>query len=74
MTPRQALCGQLGLDFHEIMDYRYHAGRTTVPVYAIDEDYFCCTKNDRRPALYLGKVFWNWQVHSRYETFTIWKA
>lgn len=51
-TPTQALATHLQMDIQELKDYRYHYGHTTKPVYAINENYYCCTKNKEKPATY----------------------
>lgn len=56
MTRRNAVATYLGFDAAEMADYRYHAGRTTVPVWAIDQSYFTAGSDSdaSKVAAYLG--------------------
>lgn len=44
ITPGQALAEHLGIDYSELKDYRYHAGKSSTPIYAIDDCYYCAGK------------------------------
>ncbi len=49
MTPREAICTYMGWDFSEAADYRYHYGRTAIPVYSTADGYVCATANGKKP-------------------------
>lgn len=51
-TSKQALATYLGWDISEVEAYRYHFGRTTIPVYAIGENYYCAARIGKAPAKY----------------------
>ena len=52
MTPREALAQHLGFDLSEMKDYRYHYGHTNLPIYSIGDNYFCCVKIGKSPAIH----------------------
>lgn len=58
MTRRTAVATYLGFDAAEMGEYRYHAGRTSAPIWAIDQSYFTAgTDADASEvAAYLGMV------------------
>lgn len=56
-TSKQALASFLGWDLPELKDYRYHAGRTSIPVYTCDNFYYCATKGNQKPAKYTRIVY-----------------
>lgn len=68
MTPKNVLCCFLSFDFSEISDYRYHYGRTSAPVYAIDGKYYCCVKTGKKPPKHRDGMNWNWTLTS--DSFT----
>lgn len=45
----------LGMDLAEMKDYRYHYGHTSVPVYAIGQDYFCSPPTNSKPPKSFGE-------------------
>jgi hypothetical protein len=57
---KEALALHLMLDYSEVENYRYHYGHTTIPVYAIDEDYYCVTRKGEKPAKHRYSIEWIW--------------
>lgn len=63
------IAAHLGRDEEEINDYRYQPTRTTAPVFAIGNDYWCAGK---KPAEHFDDRAWKWQrVISRYDRKTV---
>ena len=60
-TRRQAFAQYCGLDHAETEDYRYHAGRTSIPVYAINHTYYCVTKGKQKPASHRDGMGLSWK-------------
>jgi hypothetical protein len=60
MTKNQAFASHCGLDLSESREYRYHTGRTSQPVWAIDNAYYCVTKGNELPATHRDGMEWNW--------------
>lgn len=58
-TKKEALATHLGMDSAELSEYRYHYGRTSVPVYAIGGDYYCVVKYEK-PAKHINSIKWDW--------------
>lgn len=76
---RTIVAMHLGWDSSDVDDYRYHAGRTDIPVYAIGDHYYCASKFGKKPARYIGeKDHWQWkEVEDSYIEsleWQIWKA
>ena len=57
---KEAIAVYLMLDLSEVSDYRYHYGHTTIPVYAIDDCYYCATKGTEKPAKHRYNMEFNW--------------
>ncbi len=74
MSKREFLCVTLGLDSSELGDYRYHYGRTNIPVYAIGDDYFCVTRIKEKPAKHNYDMEWIWTEVERNTNHIIWKS
>lgn len=81
-TKKEALATHWGCDIADLKDCRYHAGRTSIPVYTSGNDYYCSTAGDGKPAIYLSRgknqsTQWSWvEVKDDYVNsfgFKIWK-
>jgi hypothetical protein len=48
-SPREAVCAYMGWDFQEASDYRYHYGRTALPVYSTASGYICAVATGKKP-------------------------
>ena len=59
MTTKEALAIHLEWDIAELKEYRYHAGHTSAPVYAIDNTYMAATKANKKPPTHRSMEF-NW--------------
>ena len=59
-TPTEALANHLQMDYYELKDYRYHYGHTSIPVYALEKSYYCCTRGSKKPATHRSGMEWNW--------------
>jgi hypothetical protein len=59
-TRRQAFAAHTGMSIEETKDYRYHYGRTTAPVWSIDNSYYCVTKPHQKPATHRDGMQWDW--------------
>lgn len=46
---REAVCQYMGWEYGEASEYRYHYGRTSVPVYSMLDGYVCALRNGRKP-------------------------
>ena len=55
ITAREAIATHLGYDYAEMEDYRYQPTRTTVPVYAVREAYYCAPTSRQAPP-----IGWRW--------------
>ena len=77
-TPTQALASHLQMDIQELKDYRYHYGHTSRPVYAVSDNYYCCTKGSQKPATHRSGMPWEWvEVKDNFINnfgYKIWKA
>jgi hypothetical protein len=49
-TSAQVIAETFGIDFSDMKDYRYQAGRSDKPIYSIDDDYYCASKIGNKPA------------------------
>lgn len=58
ISSRTALAGTVGIDTSELSEYRYHAGRTPVAVYAIGDSYFACGKSAPKFSGALAELVW----------------
>lgn len=47
----------LGMDLADMKEYRYQATRTSIPVYAIGDKYFCCPTDRQK----LPEDFGKWE-------------
>jgi hypothetical protein len=56
----QAFAYHCGLDASDVKDYRYHYGRTSLAVWSIDNEFYCVTKNNERPAVHRDGMEWQW--------------
>jgi hypothetical protein len=56
----EAIATHLMMDISELKDYRYHFGRTSQPVFAIGDSYYCITKLTQKPAKHRDGMIWNW--------------
>jgi hypothetical protein len=54
MSPREAVCTYIGWDFSESLDYRYHYGRTSAPIYSTSDGYICAVATKKKPPKYDG--------------------
>lgn len=52
--------GTLGMSLSEINEYRYQATRTTIPIYAVGNTYYCCPRQYQTPPKLDGI---KWQPH-----------
>ncbi len=65
-TAREAMAQHLGWEYSELKEYRYHAGRTSCPVYTTGNLYYCATKGNKKPARYISRGIdqttqWTWE-------------
>jgi hypothetical protein len=60
MTRTQAFASHIGCDVSETKDYRYHYGRTSLPVWSIDGNYYCVTKVGAKPSNHRDKMDFGW--------------
>lgn len=58
---KQLLATFLTIDSSELEDYRYHHGLTSIPVYVIDDTYYCVTKGKQKPATHRHGLEWKWE-------------
>jgi hypothetical protein len=49
ISPREAVCQYMGWEFNEAHEYRYHYGRTIIPVYSTIDGVICAVKNGKKP-------------------------
>jgi hypothetical protein len=56
----EAFASHCGLEISEAKEYRYHQGRTSHPVWAINDEYYCVTKGNQKPAVHRDGMTWNW--------------
>lgn len=61
-------------DYSELNDYRYHYGRTSIPVWAFDDGYYCVTREGEVPAKYRDNPeFFHWElIHHEQCSHYIW--
>lgn len=57
------LAMEFGWDSSDLDDYRYHYGRTSKPVFAIGNEYFCAVKIDQKPAKHYDNEEWEWEKY-----------
>ena len=60
-TPTEAIATFLQMDIAELKDYRYHYGHTSRPVYAVGDNYYCCTKGSQKSATHRSGMEWEWK-------------
>lgn len=48
-SPREAVCQYMSWEFSEASDYRYHYGRTSIPVYSTSDGLVCAVPNGKKP-------------------------
>lgn len=60
MTTKEALAIHIEWDIAELKDYRYHAGRTSAPVYSIGNSLMAATKGSKKPPTHWTMDF-EWQ-------------
>lgn len=67
VNTKNVLANHLGWDASELIEYRYHYGRTSVPVYSIGDQYYCCVRSGK-PATHRDADYrWEWnKVEDRY--------
>ena len=77
-SKREAVATHVQFDFQEIEEYRYHYGKTSQPVYALTDAYYCATKPNQRPAKHVDGMDWKWkEVKNEFinkDGWIIWKA
>lgn len=56
----EALARHLDWDIADLRDYRYHYGRTSVPVWSVGDTYYCVTKDSQKPARHRDGIEWGW--------------
>lgn len=56
----QALAHNTGMDVTELKDYRYHYGRTSKPIWSIDNQYYCVTLLNESPANHRDGMVFEW--------------
>ena len=56
----EAFATHCGLDISEAKEYRYHYGKTSQPVWAINNEYYCVTKARQKPATHRDGMEWEW--------------
>ena len=61
-------------DIASIQEGRYHYGRTTIPVYVLGNDYYCCPPEGGKPAKLDGEHHWAWNEDAVLFGRTIYKA
>ena len=60
MTRTQAFANHIGCDLAEVKDYRYHYGRTSLPVWSVDNQYYCVTKVGAKPSTHRNGMEFDW--------------
>lgn len=73
-TKRDALSYHYCLDWAETEDYRYHYGRTSIPIYAFNSCYACVTKGNQKPAKHRDGMQFDWKKIAEVESFIIWES
>lgn len=48
-SPKEAICAYTGWESAECAEYRYHYGRTGIPVYSTAEGFICACPNGKKP-------------------------
>jgi hypothetical protein len=74
-TRIQALAVYWGCDVEDVKNCRYQSTRTNIPVFTSDENYWCATKKNERPAS--GDEWcWTEQIDNYVNKYgwRIWKA
>ena len=59
MTKKEVFATHCGLDFSEVKDYLYRYGKTSIPVWAIDNVFYCVTKGNEKTATD-NDMNWEW--------------
>lgn len=59
-TGANVIAMEWGWDVNDLKDYRYQSTKTSVPVYAVDNAYYCATKEGEKPATHSG-IEWDWK-------------
>jgi hypothetical protein len=59
-TKNEAFATFCNLDLNEVKEYRYHYGRTSQAVWAINDEYYCITKGSQKPAVHRDGMEFNW--------------
>lgn len=59
-SKNEAFANHCGFDVSEVKEYRYHYGRTSQPVWALNDGYYCVTKGIQKPAVHREGMQWNW--------------
>ena len=68
-----AIATHLGMDIVEVREYRYHQGRTNLPVWSIDNHFYCVTKGNQKPARHRDGLEFNWvRVKDNYVELDDW--
>jgi hypothetical protein len=77
-TKNSAIASHLMLEASELKDYRYHYGRTSLPVWSVDNEYYCVTKGAEKPAKHRDGLAWEWEEVSdnwvNHNGYRIWKS
>jgi hypothetical protein len=77
-TSIAAIATHLGMDNSEVREYRYHTGRTSLPVWSVDDSYYCVTKGTQKPAVHRDGMEFNWiKVKDNYvelDGWQVWKS
>jgi hypothetical protein len=64
LNAAEAIANVLGWDIQDVLDNRYHAGRTTKPVYCDEDYYYCAGRAGDKPAKHIqDKYRWGrWEM------------
>lgn len=57
-----ALAATLGMEFKELVEYRYQFEKTKKPLYVIGDDYFTTSQTEPKPVDF-GGVEYGWKLH-----------
>jgi len=60
-SKREAFATHYGLDYADTEDYRYQYGRTTQPVWVVNDKYITVSKVGQAPAKHRNGIEWNWE-------------
>lgn len=61
-------------DSASISETKYQHGRTTIPVYVLGDDYYCCPPVGGAPARHRDGDNWKWQEIGRLDGRSIYRA